>query len=207
MVSLVALENSLSISRKLREEDVYQTDPSVLALAAQSSGAAQLLWVLAELDYSQQTPQLILDARLFDGAGGLLAPIAKRRFVLNGQHNMNLLFVEFQSEILATLETEWRRANLVSFSAENELILTVPFSDFAEWYDTQRKIGSLPVIIQVTPLHLDGARGYVKLTPAGSLQAVESAFASLGFSLRRLDNYQLGDRALTQLLLSAPTAN
>ena len=201
LVELVSLENSLALSRRLREENAYQAEEEVLKLAAQSSDARQLLWVLAELDYSQQTPRLVLDARLYDANGRLLAPIAKQAFDLNGQHNMNLLFRDFQADILSQLESEWRRANLVSFTGENELILAVPFTDFADWYDKQRKIASLPVIIDVMPIHLDAQLGLLKITPAGSLQAVESGFAGLGFGLGKLDDYQQNGQGLQQLLL------
>lgn len=192
LLQFVSLPEGLLTERQLSENLVYAEDRTVLATAAKLAGAQQLLWVLAELDYSQTRPQLMIKARLFDAAGQLITPIASENLVLTGQQNMGALFDQFQRRILADLETRWRQNNQVKRGEAARLVLHADLTSLAQWRRLQNQLSEMAVILRVTPISLSASQGTMELELAGSVTAFREALNQLGLDLKVTgSSYQL----------------
>lgn len=192
LLSFVSLPEGLLTERQLSENLVYAEDQQVLAVAARLAGARQLVWALAEIDYSQTRPRLLIRARLFDERGQLVAPLAAEEVVLTGQQNMSALFSRFQQRITDDLEQRWRRNNLVLQGAAARLVVSADLRGLAQWHRLQADLAGLPEILRVVPLKLSATQGTVELQLAGSLSALRTALQLQGWELRsRSNGYRL----------------
>jgi hypothetical protein len=100
-------------------------DIPTLQKAAKSAGAAQIVLLYAGLDYSAAQPALRMQAILFNQDGGKLGTIAETKLAMDGQTSMQIVFEEFQMQVIDALETGWRQANLYVVGGGDDVFVEV----------------------------------------------------------------------------------
>ena len=183
LVRFTLLRPSLEIERQLSAKAIAQTQPEILAQAAQAANALQIVWVYAGLDYAGTIPELVLSARLYDSEGHELARLIDRREQLNGRLNLQDAFADIRQEITSIVSLRWRQANLYYIGEQNEILITVNVNDMKSWINIRRVLSAQPTIDSFTPITLSNAHAVLKARLSAPVESLLLNIKSLGFML------------------------
>lgn len=193
LLDYTLLESSLQNERQIRAERLFAADEAILARAAERAKAEQLLMVRAVISLIDDTPQLVMNALIFDKEGALIGPVFEQD--LQGEEQITQqAFDGFVKQVQETMEQGWQKANLRQEGVDNQLIVRVVFNSHDEWIAKQTKLKNLPAIESLSTLlistsHQDNmsqsssAHAIVSLKMNGSIEALGYGLSPLGLSL------------------------
>jgi len=183
LVRFTLLRPSLEIERQLSAKAIAQTQPEILAKAAQAANALQIVWIYAGLNYQGAIPELVLSARLYDNEGNELAQLIDRREQLNGKLNLQDAFSDIRKEITSIVTLRWQQANLYDIGEQNEILITVKVNDMKSWINIRRVLGAQPTIDKFTPIKLSNDHAVLKARLSAPVESLLLNIKSLGFVL------------------------
>ena len=192
LVRTAFLEPDFVLERQLKGSLFLNGDIQTLQKAAEAAGAVQIVLLYAGLDYSATQPALRMQATLFNQDGTKLATIAETQLAMDGQTSMQIVFEEFQLQVIDALETGWRQANLYVVGGRDDVFVEVSAVSPASWYRAQEILAELPVVTAVSVHSLTAESGILKLQISGPVEALQMAVLASGYRLDASDNaYQL----------------
>ena len=192
LVRTAFLEPDFVLEHQLKGSLFLNGDIQTLQKAAEAAGAVQIVLLYAGLDYSATQPALRMQATLFNQDGTKLATIAETQLAMDGQTSMQIVFEEFQLQVIDALETGWRQANLYVVGGRDDVFVEVSAVSPASWYRAQEILAELPVVTAVSVHSLTAESGILKLQISGPVEALQMAVLASGYRLDASDNaYQL----------------
>lgn len=187
LMAFTLLEPTITNERKLRAEDLAKADPATLQKGAEIAGAAQIMLVIAQLDYDGAQPVLAVSGQLLSEQGTGLTQLG-RMVDLQVNDDLSTQLTNARLEILRDLEKSWHAANLITGNETRELTLQIPVNDLGEWASRLTVLSDIAVIkaFQIRQLSVDG--GLVTLSLSGSVAALENALSRQQLQITVLEN-------------------
>lgn len=182
LVNLQLLPHTLTHERRFRGDDLITGDPVKLSAAAKIVSAAQIMVVIASLDYQGSKKVVDVEARLFDKAGQRITTIISLPKIELNKKDFKQLDTARQT-VMDRVQESWRSANLINSNAAGYLLATLPVSTAKQWSDRLDALRQVAVIESMTIRTLDKGSGTVSLALAGSREALQNALASQGLML------------------------
>lgn len=186
LLRFAALQPTLVNERQIKAEKLLEADMATLQKAALRAKAEQILWVSASISLEDDTPDLTMQAIIFDKQGEVIAPVANQQF-LGKKADYESQFQIFRGQVFAQLEKGWQRANLRKEGLANRLVASIGFASHQDWIAKKALLANLPVINQVETILIssqgDNSRAIVNLDMNGSVDALRYALTPLGLSL------------------------
>jgi hypothetical protein len=133
-----------------------------------------------------------MQATLFNQDGAKLGTIAETQLAMDGQTSMQIVFEDFQMQVIDALETGWRQANLYVVGGGDDVFVEVAATSPASWYRAQQILSELPVVTALSVHRLTANSGVLKLQISGPVEALQMAVLASGYRLDIADNaYQM----------------
>ena len=106
-----------------------------------------------------------------------------------GSEDMEALMQSVIFDILARMQEDWKRQNVLDFSVENTLAVTTDISSLANWLTIQEKVQGLSAVSKTEIKDLSVQKAFWHVTFVGSMERLTAALAQRNLTLADQGGY------------------
>lgn len=181
---IIVPAGDLSDFKAINAEQAVSLDEAALNALKESYGAAEVQVITAS-ERTEADGTLLLDITQ-NVAGQLNAAVVQ---TYKGSANEEELMQSVVFDLVAKIQEDWKRQNVLDFSIENTLAVTTNIKSLADWLAIQQKVEGLSAVTATRVKELSVSQAFWHLTFVGSIDQLTGALAQRDLLLVERDGY------------------
>jgi hypothetical protein len=180
-VPLTVPDGDIADVQDISPDQALKRDPERIKAIANRYRAAGVLLAFATLRLDPQSNKPVLDVTATRSGAGMNEQTLV--FTFGDEASREALLAKAVSTVRSQVEDSWKRDNVLRFDKAQDLIVTVPIGNLADWLEVKKRLTGIPSLRKTEIKTLSRNEAVVALSFLGDEEQLSSALAQRDLSL------------------------